>query len=85
MSRMKRTQGRFNQYEVIIDDSPETLNKKIRNGQKLCFNYIFVVGEKEMESNLINIRQGKKILGTKTIPETLELCQNEYNSRNLFE
>lgn len=68
----------FNIYEVVVDDSKETLNKKIRNSQKLCFNYIFVLGEKEMETNTINVRVGKNILGTKTLEETIQLCQTNF-------
>ena len=71
--------------ETIVDDSTETMNKKIRNAEKLKFNYIFVVGEKEEESNLINIRARKNVLGTKTIEETLELCENDFNERLIFQ
>jgi len=75
---------KFNNYDVVVDNSKETLNKKIRNSQKQCFNYIFVVGEKEMETNTINIRIGKNILGTKTLEETLLICQNDYQKNKLF-
>ena len=71
--------------ETIVDDSTETMNKKIRNAEKLKFNYIFVVGEKEEESNLINVRVRKNVLGTKTIEETLELCENDFNERLIFQ
>ena len=60
------------------------MNKKIRNAEKLKFNYIFVVGEKEEEANTINIRIRKKVLGTRSIEETLELCQSEYDTKKLF-
>ena len=74
--------GKFT--ETIVDDSTETMNKKIRNAEKLKFNYIFVVGEKEEEANTINIRFRKKVLGTKSIEETLELCQSDYDTKTLF-
>ena len=60
------------------------MNKKIRNAEKLKFNYIFVVGEKEEESNTINIRIRKNVLGTRSIEETLELCQSDYDTMKLF-
>ena len=74
----------FDMYDVVVDCSTETLNKKIRNSQKQCFNYTFVVGEKEEETNSINIRIGKKILGIKTIEETLMICKEDYKKNNLF-
>ena len=41
-------------------------------------------GEKEEEANTINIRIRKKVLGTKSIDETLELCQSDYDTKKLF-
>ena len=70
--------------ETIVDDSTETMNKKIRNAEKLKFNYIFVVGEKEEDSESINIRVRTKVLGTKTIEETLKLCEDDFNEMLLF-
>ena len=40
---------------------------------------------KEEESNLINVRVRKNVLGTKTIEETLELCENDFNERLIFQ
>ena len=74
----------FKQYNTYIDDSTDTLNKKIRKAEKLKFNYIFVIGEKEKEAKTINIRVRKKILGVKSILETIEICKNESNLMDLF-
>ena len=70
---------KFIEYEVEIDDSSNTLNKKIRSAEKIKFNYIFVVGEKEMESKTINVRIKNKSLGEKSIDEMLDICKNENN------
>ena len=71
----------FVDYNIVIDDSTETLNKKIRKAEKLCFNYIFVIGEKEEESNSINIRKGNKRIGVINVDEVIKMC----NKENLYE
>ena len=43
-------------YFVDVDDTPRTLNKKVREAQLAQYNFILVVGEKELESNSVNIR-----------------------------
>jgi len=74
----------FNKYEVNVDDTLETLNKKIRNAEKMKFNYVFVLGEEEENNNTINIRIRNNRLGLKNIEETLEICNQDYNQKNLF-
>jgi len=77
--------NKFSIYDIEIDSSNNTLNKKIRNAQKMKFNYIFVVGEQEKENKTINIRDYKKnILGSKTIDETLLILNNDYNKKNIY-
>ncbi|MDD2565926.1 MAG: threonine--tRNA ligase [Candidatus Gracilibacteria bacterium] len=44
---------------VSIDDSSDSLNKKVRNAEKMHINYILVVGEKEKESNTVSVRNYK--------------------------
>lgn len=52
-------------FNVELDLSDNTLGKKIRNAQVSQFNFIFVVGEKEQSSNMVNVRNREKaILGT---------------------
>ena len=70
----------FKDFDIYIDDSTNTLNKKIRAAEKLKFNYIFVVGETEQESNTINVRKSCESMGQKSISEMLELChaENDY-------
>lgn len=43
-------------YNVELDVSSNTLNKKIRNAQLLQFNYICVVGQKEQEQGGVDVR-----------------------------
>lgn len=44
-------------FYAEIDESNNSLNKKIRNAQLGKFNYIAVVGEKEVESGTVNLRE----------------------------
>lgn len=68
----------FEEYHVFLDESNNTLNKKIRNAEKLKFNYIFVVGEKEKKDSTVNIRFRKKILGIFSIKNAMELVDTEH-------
>ncbi|KIM92325.1 hypothetical protein PILCRDRAFT_810369 [Piloderma croceum F 1598] len=47
-----------------VDNSAETLKKKIRNGEIAQYNFILVVGEEELESRSVNVRNRDDI-GTK--------------------
>lgn len=47
-------------YNVELDTSSGTLNKKIRNAQLAQFNYIAVLGEKEEQRNTVNLRSRDK-------------------------
>lgn len=54
------------QYYVDVDTSPrDRLNKMIRQAQQQRYNFIFVVGQKEMDAGTVNVRtRDGKILGT---------------------
>lgn len=41
---------------IEVDDSDETLGKKIRNNEKLHVPYLLVVGEKEKKATSVNVR-----------------------------
>lgn len=43
-------------FYADVDLSGNTLQKKVRNGQMLKYNFIFIVGEQEMNENSVNIR-----------------------------
>jgi threonyl-tRNA synthetase len=44
-------------FEVEFDeDSPDTLNKRIRNAQLEQFNFILVVGQAEKDHRTVNVR-----------------------------
>ena len=74
----------FNEFSIVIDDSTDTLNKKIRKAEKLKFNFIFVLGEKEKNSNSINIRKKKEDIGIKSISDNACICREEANLMDIF-
>lgn len=39
-----------------VDDSSESVNKKIRNAQMMQYNYMLTIGDKELENRTINLR-----------------------------
>lgn len=44
-------------FEVEFDeDSPDTLNKRIRNAQLEQFNFILVIGQVEKSNGTVNVR-----------------------------
>jgi threonyl-tRNA synthetase len=44
---------------VTLDDSSDSLGKKIRNAETSHVNYILVVGEQEMKSSSLAVRNYK--------------------------
>jgi len=53
---------------VEIDERSESVNKKVRDAQLEQFNYILVVGDKEAETNTVNVRKrNNEVLGEKAI------------------
>ena len=77
LSYAEKINEKFADYCTYIDDSSNTLNKKIRNAEKLRFNYIFVVGEQEEDNNTINIRKGNKRVGVMLIDDVLNMCKKD--------
>lgn len=65
-----------------IDDSNESLGKRVRNGEKQKTPYILVVGEKEVESKTIAIRKrtdGDK--GSQKVSEFIKMIQKEVKDK----
>lgn len=61
-------------FDVDIEDSGKTLNKKIREGQMAHYNFILVVGATEKETKSVNIRtRDNKVHGTKTVEEAIAM------------
>ncbi len=45
-----------------LDDSAESMNKKVRNAQLMQYNYIFTVGDKEQENGTVNVRTRDNVI-----------------------
>jgi threonyl-tRNA synthetase len=57
---------------AVVNDRAETTNKKVRDAQLENFNYILVVGDKEIENNTVNVRtRENQVLGEKKADEFL--------------
>ncbi|CAI5732296.1 unnamed protein product [Peronospora destructor] len=64
-------------FDVDIDDTGKTLNKKIREGQMAHYNFILVVGAHEKEARSVNIRtRDNKVTGTKTLEEAIAMFKD---------
>lgn len=68
------------QYYVEVDDSDNTMNKKILAAQMHQYNYILVIGQKEIDGQMVNIRyrdsNEKKMI---PVNELLEEMQDKIN------
>ncbi|ODV57828.1 threonyl-tRNA synthetase [Ascoidea rubescens DSM 1968] len=69
-----------------VDVSGNTLQKKIRTGQMQRYNFIFIVGEQEMESKSVNIRnrdiqdlqtKNEMVLLADVIPKLVKLKEDK--------
>ncbi len=67
---------------VEIDERSETINKKVRDAQLQQFNYILVVGDKEMSDMSVTIRtRSGEVIGSKDVNEFIELVVDEKKRR----
>lgn len=61
-------------FDVEVDLSSKTLNKKIREAQLAQYNFILVVGDKEAADDSVNIRtRDNQVHGTKPVEETIAM------------
>ena len=65
--------GKSQNYFVDVDRSTNSLNKKIKTAQLSQYNFIIVVGEKEKDTQTINVRRRDgELLGSMTLGELLK-------------
>jgi threonyl-tRNA synthetase len=61
-----------------VDDTSESVNKKIRNAQLMQYNYMLTVGDKEQENKTINLRTRDNVVhGELTVKELLAGMEKE--------
>jgi threonyl-tRNA synthetase len=69
---------------VEIDERPETTNKKVREAQLEQANYILVIGDKEIDSNTVNVRtRDNRVIGEMHIDGFKSRVAQEMHSRSL--
>lgn len=65
-------------FHCDIDDSHESVNKKIRNAQLLQINYMLVVGDKEVENRTVAMRTRDNVVhGELTVADFLANIEKE--------
>jgi threonyl-tRNA synthetase len=65
-----------------IDDANESLGKKIRNAKKEKIPYLFVVGDKEVESNTVTVENRTGSEGALALSEIISRLEKEYKTRS---
>lgn len=74
----RKLEVKFDDLVVDVDDSDKSLNKRIRNSEMLHYNYIGVIGDKEIKNNTLTIRNGRNNdLKNYSFEELCELVKKE--------
>ncbi len=81
-SKVKETLANLN-IRVEIDERQEKIGKKIREAELSRVPYMLIVGEKEMQENLLSVRrQGKGDIGSITLDSFVENVSKEIYERS---
>lgn len=71
-------------FNVVIDDTNESVGKKVRNAQLNYTNYMLTLGDKEVENKTVNIRTRDNIVrGESSVEDFLQLITKERDTRSL--
>ena len=69
---------------VTVEDSNDSLNKKVRNAEKMHINYILVVGEKEEAEGMVAVRNYKtKAQTVEYVEKFIKDIEEEIHERKL--
>ncbi len=82
-----RLQRELQQKEFLceIDDSHESVSKKIRHAQMDQVNYMLTIGDKEVENQSLNLRtRDNQVVGEFSLEGFLEKIHFEKKTRSLF-
>ena len=66
---------------VEIDESNETLGKKIRDAKMMKVPYLLVIGDKEVESSEVTVENRKEKVGAMNTEKFLDLIQKEIKEK----
>jgi len=71
-------------FHVSVDDSNESVSKKVRNGQINQVNYLLTIGDQEMEHKTINVRTREmEIVGELSLDDFLTRIEEEKKTKSL--
>jgi len=71
-----------NDIRAEIDDRSEKIGKKIRDTELAKIPLMLIIGEKEVNEELVSVRrQGKGDEGTKSLSEFIEIVKEEVNNK----
>jgi threonyl-tRNA synthetase len=75
-------QLKINDIRAEIDDRSEKIGKKIRDTELAKVPIMLIIGEKEVNEQLVSVRrQGKGDEGTKTVKELIEIVNEEVKNK----
>ena len=67
-----------------VDDTSESVNKKIRNAQLMQYNYMLTVGDKEFENRTINVRTRDNVVhGELELKDFISALEKESVTKSL--
>lgn len=71
-------------FHVNVDDASESVSKKVRNAQLDQVNYILTIGDKEMESQTVNLRTRDNVVhGEVNVNDLIQKLEQERRTRSL--
>lgn len=71
-------------FQVALDDTSESVSKKVRNAQLAQVNYMLTIGDKEMENKTINLRTRDNVVhGELNLNDFIKKIDVERNTRQL--
>ncbi|HPN67550.1 MAG TPA: threonine--tRNA ligase [bacterium] len=71
-------------FRVKLDDSAESVGKKIRNADQMKVNYMIVVGDKDIEGQTVSVRPLRgEDMGAMKLDEFIELIKKERGGREI--
>ena len=71
-------------FECDVDDSNESVSKKIRDAQLLQVNYMLTVGDRETENQTVNLRRrDNKVIGEVDLNSILSTLKRESEDKSL--
>lgn len=68
-----------------VDDTSESVGKKVRNAQLMQYNYMLTVGDKELENRTINVRTRDNVVhGEMEMAQFIEAIEKESREKSLI-